>query len=292
MSIAVQTISNKNGNNLNRTVTFWSRYLRQKSSIIGLIFVCALTLGSIFSTTITNKDPNAQGNLLTKRYLSPSTDHPFGTDKFGRDVLSRVLFGGRISLSISFSVVILSMSIGLIYGTVSGYFGSFIDTVMMRLLDFNLAFPTIFLVITVLSVFQLNHWYLVPVLALTGWMETARIVRAEVLSLKERDFILAVKGLGFNHSRIIFRHLIPNCIVPVIIAGTFKIGEVILLESALSFIGIGVQPPIASWGSIINDGRNVLLSSWWIATFPGIFIALTVISFNLVADGLNESLNI
>ncbi|MEE9170469.1 MAG: ABC transporter permease [bacterium] len=268
-----------------------SPFLQSKSSVVGLLCIGVLTLGSAFSSAFTKYDPNSQGDLLTARYLSPSQDHPFGTDKLGRDVFSRVLHGGRISLTIAFCVVILSMTIGLIYGTVSGYVGGAIDMIMMRLLDFQLAFPSLFLTITIIAVFQLNHWYLIPILGLTGWMETARIVRAEVLSLKERDFILAARGLGFGRSRILIRHIVPNCLAPVIVAATLKVGEVILLESALSFLGIGVQPPTASWGSIINDGRDGLLRAWWISTFPGIFIVLTVMSFNLIGDGLRAGLN-
>ena len=159
-----------------------------------------------------------------------------------------------------------------------------------RLLDFLLAFPVIFLIIAVAAVFQVSHWYLIPLLGLTGWMDTARLVRAEVLSVKERDFILAAKGLGFTHTRILMKHIIPNCLNPVIVAATLKVGEVILLESALSFLGIGIRPPSPSWGNIINDGRQALLNAWWVATFPGIFIVLTVMSFNLISDGLRQAL--
>jgi len=270
---------------------FWAHFRHHKPAIVGLVFIGLLALSSIFSGLITKYDPNLQGDLLKERYLSPSWEHPFGTDKFSRDILSRVLHGGRISLTIAFSVVILSITIGLFYGTISGYFGGLIDSVMMRFLDFLLAFPSIFLIITVVAVFHMNHWYLIPVLSLTGWMETARIVRGEVLSLKERDFILAAKGLGFSYSRILFRHIIPNCLTPVIVVATLKVGEVILLESALSFLGIGVQPPIASWGNIINDGREALLRAWWVSTFPGMFIVLSVMSFNLIGDGLRDSLS-
>ena len=237
-------------------------------------------------------DPIQQGDLLTERYLSPSTEHPFGTDKFGRDIFSRVLHGGRISLAIAFSVVLLSITLGLIYGAISGYCGGFLDSAMMRILDFLLAFPAIFLIIAMATVFQVSHWYLIPLLSLTGWMESARLIRAEVLSVKERDFILAAKGLGFTHARILIKHIIPNCLNPVLVAATLKVGEVILLESALSFLGIGVRPPIPSWGNIINDGREVLLSAWWVATFPGIFIVLAVMSFNLISDGFQQALGI
>ena len=232
-----------------------------------------------------------QGDLLTSRYLSPSLQHPFGTDKFGRDVFSRVLYGGRISIAIAASVVFLSMSLGLTYGTLSGFFGGVIDAVMMRLLDFLLAFPAIFLIITVIAVFHLNHWYLILVLGLTGWMETARIVRSEVLSLRERDFVLSAIGFGYSNARVLFKHVIPNVLAPVIVAATLKVGEVILLESAFSFLGIGVQPPTASWGSIINDGRESLLQAWWVSTFPGIFIVLSVMSFNMIGDSLRDTLD-
>ena len=179
---------------------------------------------------------------------------------------------------------------GLIYGAVAGYFGGSLDVIMMRFLDFWLAFPAIFLIMTIVAIFHPGPWFLIPLLSVTSWMETARIVRAEVLSLKTRDFILAVKCLGFGNFRILWRHLLPNCLTPVIVSAPLKVGEMILLESALSFLGLGVQPPMASWGSIINDGRDVLLHAWWISTFPGIFIILTVMSFNLVGEGFRESL--
>lgn len=266
-------------------------FLRKRSAQLGLLILAIITFASTLSGVFTSYDPNQQGNIVKSRYLSPSLEHPFGTDKFGRDVFSRVLHGGRVSLVIAFSVVILTLTMGLIYGAIAGYFGGVVESVMMRLLDFLLAFPAIFLVITLVALFDANHWLLIPVLSLTGWMETARIVRAEVLSLKQRDFILAAKALGFGHLRILFHHLIPNCLTPVIVAATFKVGDVILIESALSFLGLGVQPPTPSWGNIINDGRHVLLHAWWIATFPGIFIVLVVISFNLLGDTLRAFLN-
>ncbi|MCG8604063.1 ABC transporter permease [bacterium] len=259
--------------------------------MVGLVCLSVITGLVVFGDYVTKHDPDQQGNLLTSRYLSPSTAHLFGTDKFGRDVFSRVLSGGKISLAIAGSVVVLSITIGLLYGAISAYFGGVIDALMMRVLDFLLAIPAVFLIITIVAIFQINHWYLIPILGLTGWMETARVVRAEVLSVKERDFVLSAKALGFSWWRILLRHVIPNCLNPVIIAATFKVGEVILVESALSFLGIGVQPPTASWGSIINDGRHTMLNAWWISTFPGFFIVLTVLSFNLIGDALRDTLN-
>ena len=273
------------------TNTAQYRLWQNKAVVIGLSGVLLLIIVASFSDWLAPCDPLAQGNLLTERYLAPSWDHPFGTDKFGRDVFSRVLYGGRISLAIAVSVVLLSMTIGLLYGTTSGYLGGLVDTLLMRFLDFLLAFPSIFLIITVVAVFRMSHWYLIPILALTGWMETARIIRAEVLSVQKRDFVLAAVGLGLSRVHILTRHVIPNCLTPVMIAATLKVGEVILVESALSFLGIGVQPPVPSWGNIINDGRDVLLRAWWISTFPGFFIVLSVMSFSLLGDGIRSWLN-
>ena len=265
---------------------------KMRKAIIGLAIVLIMLLSSFLSTPISGYDPDSHGDIVKERYLAPSGSHPFGTDKFGRDLLSRVLYGGRISLMIAISVVAISMTIGVLYGSISGYFGSRIDSIMMRILDFLLAFPLIFLVITLIALFKMTHWYLIPLLAFTSWMETARLIRAEVLSLKEREYIMAVQGLGYSHLRIIFVHVIPNCLSVVLVTVPLKIAEVILLESALSFLGIGVQPPTASWGNIINDGREVLTSAWWVSTIPGIFITFTVLSFHLISDGIKNSLSV
>jgi len=270
----------------------WMRFFRNRRAAVGFFLVALLIICSLFSAVLTRYDPVEHGNLLTERYLAPSADHPFGTDKFGRDVFSRVLAGGRISLTIAFSVVLLSVAVGILYGAVSGYLGGSVDAVMMRMLDVIQAFPTIFLIITMSAVFQLNHWYLIPLLGFTSWMEPARLIRAEVLSVKERGFAQAAKGLGFSHARILFSHIIPNCMAPVMVSATLKLGEVILLESALSFLGIGVQPPTPSWGNIIQSGRDVLLTRWWISTFPGLFIVASVVGFNLLGEGIRNSLNI
>ncbi len=268
---------------------FWQNFKGQKSALFALCFFLSISFCSIFSGYITKYQPNNHGDLVTDRYLQPSSEHIFGTDKFGRDIFSRVFYGGRISLAIAVSVVFLAMTIGLIYGTISGYFGGLIDTILMRFLDLWMAFPAIFLIMTVIAVFRPNPWYLIPLLGFTGWMETARIVRSEVLSLKSRDFILAAKGLGYSNFRILFKHLIPNSLNPVIASAPLKVGEMILLETALSFLGIGIQPPMASWGSIISDGRDVLLQAWWVSTIPGIFIILTVICVNFIGEGIRES---
>jgi peptide/nickel transport system permease protein len=262
----------------------------RKTVLFGCIPLVVITLLALLGEVVSGYEPDAHGDLTSERYLAPSVEHPFGTDKFGRDVFSRVLCGGRVSLVIGIAVALLSVTIGVLYGTISGYFGGIIDAVMMRILDFIMAFPAVFLVITIVAFFRVNHWYLIPLLAFIGWMEPARMVRAEVLSLRRKEYVLAAEGLGIGKWRVLLKHIIPNSLLPVIVVATFKVGEVILLESALSFLGLGIQPPAASWGSIISDGRDVLLHSWWIATFPGLFIVIVVTCFNAIAEGLQQAM--
>ncbi|RTY34516.1 ABC transporter permease [Chlorobium phaeovibrioides] len=214
-----------------------------------------------------------------------------GTDQYGRDILSRVIYGSRISLSIGFLVVLISVSLGTVIGVSSGYFGGWVDAVMMRIVDVLIAFPALFLILIIIATFGNSIYLIVITLSFTGWMGVARIVRSQVLSLKEQEFILAARSLGLSDMRIIFRHLAPNTLTPVIIAATLRIGSIILTEAGLSFLGLGVQPPVPSWGNIINEGRDSLLNHWWISTFPGIAILTTVVCFNLLGDGVRDALD-
>jgi peptide/nickel transport system permease protein len=267
-------------------------FKKNKLAIGGLAVMIILYLVTLLTPLIAPYDPAVQGDIITSRYLPPSAAHWLGTDKFGRDILSRVLYGARISLSIGFVAVGISITLGTLIGALAGYFGGWVDTVLMRFTDMMLAFPRLVLLIVVIAVFESpSIWLVVVVLGLTGWMGTSRIVRGEVLSLREREFVQAARALGMGDLRIIMRHVIPNTMAPVIVSATLGIGLTILTEASLSFLGLGVQPPTPSWGNMVADGRDALTEAWWIATFPGLAIVLTVVAFNLLGDGLRDALD-
>lgn len=267
----------------------WERFAANPLAMAGCTIVLLLYVIAILAPLLAPYDPNAQVDVMRTRFVSPSKDHPMGTDKFGRDIFSRVLYGSRISLAIGLIAVGIAITVGTLIGAVAGYSGGFIDNLLMRVVDVGLAFPRLVLVLTVVALTEPKIWLVILVIGLTGWMPVSRIVRGEILSLKERDFIRAARALGARTSRIILRHLLPNAVGPVIVTAALMIGDTILLETALSFLGLGVQPPTASWGSIINQGRDTLLSAWWISTFPGLAIVITVVGYNLMGDGLRDA---
>lgn len=266
-------------------------FRRNRLAVAGLGVIVVLYLVALLTPYLAPYDPTLQGDLLEERLLAPSAAHPLGTDRFARDVLSRLLFGARISLSIGFIAVGISVTLGTLLGAVAGYVGGKVDTVIMRFVDMVLSFPRLVLLITIIAVFEPSIFLIVIVLGLTQWPGTTRIVRGEVLSLRERDFVHAARALGLSRTRIVLRHLIPNALAPVIVAATLGIGNTIVLEAGLSFLGMGVQPPTPSWGTMVATGRNNLVDAWWISTFSGLAIVVTVLAFNLVGDGLRDALD-
>ncbi|HSM61270.1 MAG TPA: ABC transporter permease [Longimicrobiales bacterium] len=266
-------------------------FARDRTAMLGLCTVVALYLVALLAPLLAPFDPDRQLSLGAARYLPPSWTHPLGTDNLSRDVLSRLLYGARISLTIGFVAVALSVTIGTVLGAVAGYVGGRLDAVVMRTVDVVLAFPRLVLLITIVALFEPSVLLIVVVLGLTLWPSTTRLVRGEVLSLRERDVVVAAEALGFSRRRVVLRHLVPNALGPVIVAATLGIGDTIVLEAGLSFLGLGVQAPTASWGAMVDAGRANLLGAWWISTFPGLAIVFTVLAFNLVGDGLRDALD-
>jgi len=263
-------------------------FLENKTAVISLIFIISMLAFALFAPFIARQNPAA---MDTDSVLAgPSCAHIFGTDTLGRDIFSRIVYGSRISLSIGFIAVGIAVIIGLFFGSVAGYYGGKIDAVIMRFVDIMLCFPTFFLILAVIAILEPSIVNIMIVIGLTSWMGVARLVRAEILTLKERDFIAASRVMGAGDAWIITRHLIPNALGPVFVSATLGIGGAILTESALSFLGIGVQPPIPSWGNILMDGKSTLGVAWWLTVFPGLFILFTVLSYNLLSDGLRDIL--
>jgi peptide/nickel transport system permease protein len=218
--------------------------------------------------------------------------HLLGTDALGRDLLSRILYGSRISLFIGFVAMALAVTLGTFFGVIAGFFGGLVDGLIMRFVDVLLAFPRLLLLLLIITIYEgAGILVIVVILGATGWMGVSRLVRAEVLRLKTLDFVIAARSMGFSKRRIMLKHLIPNAMAPVIVAGTLMVGTTILVESALSFLGMGVQPPTPTWGNIVNDGSDALRDAWWIATLPGLAIVVTVICFNLAGDALRDALD-
>jgi peptide/nickel transport system permease protein len=228
---------------------------------------------------------------LNRDLIVYSADHPFGTDKLGRDILSRILHGGRVSLLVGISTVALSLAIGFIAGAMSGFFGGWLDQLLMRMVDILLAFPGILLAIAFTAVVGPGIDHVVIALCLIGWTSYARLVRGEILALREREFVQAARALGCEPQRIILRHLLPNLLPPLLIQATFGLAAAIVAEGSLSFLGLGVEPPTPSWGSMLNDGRQFLLVAPHLTTYPGLAIMLTVVALNLVGDALQDRLN-
>jgi peptide/nickel transport system permease protein len=268
---------------------FWRALSKNRLALVGGAVVVALALMALAAPLVAPHDPHKPD---IKRILDPpSKRHWLGTDQVGRDVLSRMLYGARVSLAVGFVSVGIATAIGIALGAAAGYHGGAVDAAVMRLVDLMLVFPRFFLLLAVLAFLKPSIWTIMAVIGLTGWMGVARLVRAEFLALKEREFVIWSQSIGASALRIIWRHILPNAMAPVLVAMTLGIPAAILTESGLSFLGLGVRPPYATWGNILNDGKEVIELAWWLSVYPGLAILLTVLSYNLLGEGIRDALD-
>ena len=263
------------------------RHVTVASAVLAIIIVVA-----IFAPVVAPYDPIAQPDIIALKSVGPSLAHPFGTDSYSRDVLSRCIYGARVSLSVAALATLMAVTLGTLYGAVAGYVGGAVDAVLMRIVDAALAIPRVLLLIAILALWHgLSLWLLVGVLGATGWFGLSRMVRAQVIALRDLEFVSAARALGAGGPRILLRHILPNVLPTIIVAATLGVGHVIILEAGLSYLGLGVQPPSASWGSIIQDGADQIGTAWWISLFPGLLIVTTAIAFNALGDAFRAALD-
>jgi peptide/nickel transport system permease protein len=282
-----------------RRATRWRKVLRKllenKGAVFGLIMVLGVIFSAVLAPLISPHDPILQD--VEKRLIPPmgqegaDPNYLLGTDHLGRDIVSRLIYGARISIVVSVSAVALSAALGTLIGLFSGFYGGKVDNIFMRIADVQLAFPFILLAIAIIAVLGPDLQNIIITMAITGWVIYARVVRAEVLSLREKEFITSVRALGGSNGRIIFKHLFPNVVPPIIVIVTLEMARMIIMEAALSFLGLGIQPPTPTWGGMLADGRVYLVTSWWLATFPGLVIMLVVLGINLLGNWLRDMLD-
>ncbi len=266
------------------------KYLKENLLfILGLSIVLFMSFCAIFAPFLTFYNPETLN--LDNILAPPSMEHFFGTDALGRDIYSRFLYGARVSLWVGFVAVGISVSIGIVLGLVAGYFGGLIDEIIMRFVDIMLCFPSFFLILAVIAFLEPSLFNIMIVIGFTSWMGVARLVRAETLSLRERDFIAASKLAGASSARILFVHILPNTLAPVLVSATLGVAGAILVESSLSFLGLGVQPPTPSWGNMLLDGKDVLSIAPWLSLYPGLAILITVLGYNLLGESLRDMLD-
>ena len=268
---------------------FWRALRRNRLAVIGGVVVLILVALAVLAPVLAPRDPNRPD--IKSILAEPSRSHPLGTDQLGRDVLSRMLYGARVSLAVGFVSVGIATVIGLVLGSIAGYNGGLVDGFVMRLVDLMLVFPRFFLLLAVLAFLKPSIWTIMAVIGLTGWMGVTRLVRAEFLSLKEREFVVWSHAIGATGFRVVWRHILPNAMAPVLVAMTLGIPAAILTESGLSFLGLGVQPPYATWGNILNEGKDTIEIGWWLSFYPGVAILLTVLSYNLLGEGIRDALD-
>ena len=270
----------------------WARYRVDTGAMLGLAFLITVVIAAAAAPLLAPYAPNVPLDIVHLKNQPPSFLHPFGTDPVSRDVLSRVLYGGRISLTVALLATLMASTVGTLYGAISGYAGGLVDEAMMRFTDACLSIPRVMLLIVVVALWgRLSVSALVLVLGLTGWFGVSRLVRLEVLALQSREWVVGARAIGGSSTRVLFRHVLPNAASPIIVAAALGVGHVILLEAGLSFLGVGIQPPHASWGNIMQDGADQIRALWWLSVFPGLAILITVMSINAVADGLIDALD-
>ncbi len=272
-----------------RQKTFYQALTQNSFAMLGLSGVLTLLLLALLAPWLAPYDPNLPNSLSTN--LAPCWSHPLGTDDVGRDLLSRMLFGARVSLQVGLVAAGISTLLGVFLGALAGYYGGWVEGVIMRFIDLMLCFPTFFLILAVIAMLDPSIINIMIIIGFTSWMGVARMVRAEFLSLKQRDFVLAARSLGASDLRIMLRHMLPNAIAPVLVAATLGVAGAILLESGLSFLGLGVQPPEPSWGNILSQSKASLELTWWLSVFPGLAILLTVLAYNLLGEGIRDALD-
>ena len=265
------------------------KIIRNRLALFGFIIVMTLFAIAVFAPLIS---PYNYKNIDVQNILMPpSSTHFFGTDDLGRDVCSRMIWGARISLAVGFVSVGISTLIGITLGALAGYYGKFVDIIIMRFVDIMLCIPGFFLILAVIAFLGPNIFNIMIIIGLTSWMGVARLVRAEFLSLKEREFVLGAKASGASDFRIIFIHILPNALSPVFISAVLGVAAAVLLESSLSFLGLGIQPPTPSWGNILTEGKSNIEIAWWLSVFPGLAILITVLGYNLLGEGLRDALD-
>lgn len=269
----------------------WHRFRRNRLATISLIVLIVMGLAAILAPVLATRDPNAIDLSPTGLLQPPSREHPFGTDELGRDGFSRALYGARISLAVGFIASGMAVAIGVLVGAAAGMSGGWVDTLLMRSVDILLSVPLFFLIMISQTLMKPSIYTVMAIIGLTSWMDVARLVRGEFLNLRSSDYVTAAIVLGAKRSRIAWRHILPNASNVIIVAATLRVAQAILTESALSFVGLGVQPPDASWGSMLQKGLTRLLDAPWMVWFPGILISLTVLAFNFVGDGLRDALD-
>lgn len=268
----------------------WRRFSANRIALVGLAMITVLILAAVFAPVIAPYDP-IEDIFRGMRGVGPSLEHPMGFDHLGRDLFSRVVYGSRVALIVGITATVISVFIGLAVGSAAGYFGGWVDNILSRITDTLMAFPIIALLIVLAAVLGPSLTTTVVVIGITVWSRYARVVRADVMSLRERDFVIAAHATGVRDRRIIWRHILPNVLGPIIVLASLGIGSIIILEAALSFLGLGIRPPTPSWGGILSDGRAFILRFPHISIFPGLMIVLTVLAFNFIGDGLRDALD-